>query len=148
MGAPQFSQVMRIQSAVSRKLSRGRASFGSLPGRINGLGDQEFGVGAGLRMELLHAPGVHFGDVQIPFLVHAHPVDAPQATGKVTHAAPAIQQVSLQRALGEAELDTVCRSSGGGFCSLPARRQKTRQRADALPSPSRKAVRSTSFPLR
>src|SRR5438309_8593849 len=67
-----------------------------LPGRIDWLADQELGVGAGARSELLRAAIIDFGDVEVPFLIHAEAVHAPEASREIAPSAPGIEQVSLE----------------------------------------------------
>src|SRR3984885_9062461 len=89
-----LSQIGRYSQSNSVVIETRRLR--SFPSGIDRLGHQKLRIGARLRMELLHSPGVHFGDVQISFLIHAHAVHAPQSSSEVTHAAPGVEQVSLQ----------------------------------------------------
>src|ERR1700692_4582959 len=71
-------------------------STGLLPGRIYGLRNEKSGVSSRLRTELLYPPRVDFCHVQIIFLIHAHPMHAPEPAGEITHAAPGVEQMPLQ----------------------------------------------------
>src|SRR6266581_3735094 len=52
------------------------------------LAHQIVGIGALLRTEFLHATAVHFGDVEVAFLVHAHTVDTPQSSPQTCQSVP------------------------------------------------------------
>ena len=60
------------------------------------LADQELGVRAGARGELLGAAVIDFGHVEVAFLIDAEAVHAPEAAGEIAPGAPGIQEVPLQ----------------------------------------------------
>ena len=59
-----------------------------LPDGSNRLGDQIRRIRAALGSEFLHAPTVHFRDVEIALLVDVQSVDAPETTRKHSERAP------------------------------------------------------------
>src|SRR5262249_51212736 len=48
------------------------------------------------RSKLLHAPAIHFRNVEVSFLVHTETVHAPEAAGKVAPDAPRIEEVAVE----------------------------------------------------
>ncbi len=60
------------------------------PRRVNRLAHQIFGISSRPGPELLYAPSVHLGCVEIPFLIGGDPVHAPEASRKIAPSAPGI----------------------------------------------------------
>src|SRR5258706_16304479 len=63
-------------------------------------------MGAGARTELLEAPGVNLGDIDIPRLVGADAVHAPQRPREIAYGSPRVDEASvevvLQHLVGQA----------------------------------------------
>ncbi len=78
------------QPSASVSGSRGLrpCRFYLLPGRVHRPADQVIRVGTGSGAELLIAPGINLGDIQVAFLVRADAVHAPQCTREVGHRSP------------------------------------------------------------
>ena len=78
------------QPSASVSGSRGLrpCRFYLLPGRVHRPADQVIRVGTGSGAELLIAPGINFGHIQVAFLVRADAVHAPQCAREVGHRSP------------------------------------------------------------
>src|SRR5882672_10823323 len=78
----------------------------SLPSRVDRLADQGRRIGAGARTEFLEASGVDLGDVEVPFLIGAHAVHAPERAREIADGPPRIEEtpveVELQHLMGQA----------------------------------------------
>jgi hypothetical protein len=91
-GAP-----LRLIHAAKQPFHDACASLGvwwytsRLPGRPDGLADHQRRVRIGRRTEFLRAPGVDFGEIQIAFLIDAHPVHVPEGPRPLAAAAPGIE---------------------------------------------------------
>src|SRR6202163_3252842 len=67
-----------------------------LPGGVDRLADQRRRSGAGARTELLEAPGVDLRDVEVPFLIRAHAVHAPERAREIADGPPRVDETSIQ----------------------------------------------------
>src|SRR5687767_9391694 len=67
-----------------------------LPGRVDRLADQSHRIRARARAELLEPPGVHLGDVEVPFLVGAYAVHAPERAGEIANGSPRVQETAVE----------------------------------------------------
>src|SRR6266567_9375152 len=76
--------------------TRGEGLRALLPCGIDLLAHQEVRVHALTRREFLHAAGIHFGNVEIPFLIDGESVHAPEAAGEIPACAPGIEEVPFQ----------------------------------------------------
>ena len=85
----------RKRSQKDRKTSPPRKTASSLPHPRDRLAHEIVRIRALLRPELLHAPAVHFGDVEVALLIDAHAVHAPQRAGEHAERAPRVEQVAL-----------------------------------------------------
>src|SRR5438105_4910754 len=66
------------------------------PGRVDGLADQHSRIGARPRTELLEPSGIHFSDVEVPFLVRTHAVDAPERAWKIGDGSPRVDEMAVE----------------------------------------------------
>src|SRR5208283_5570560 len=83
------------------KLDSLRHAADLLPRRTDRLADHQILVRARTRAEFLGASIVHFGDVEIPILIHAESVDVPHRAGPLAAAAPRVQIMALQIVLND-----------------------------------------------
>src|SRR5258708_7029013 len=70
--------------------TRGEGLRALLPCGIDLLAHQEIGFHALRRRDFLHAAGIHFGKVEIPFLIEEEAVHAQEAAGEIPACAPGI----------------------------------------------------------
>ena len=66
------------------------------PARIDLLAEQERRIRAGPRRELLRAAAVHRRGIDVAFLIHAHPVNAPEGAGEITPHAPRVEELAVE----------------------------------------------------
>ena len=73
-------------------------------------------MGARTRTKLLEAPGVNFGDVEVPFLVGAYAVHTPQRAREIANRPPRVDEASVQVVLQHlvSFRDTDARPDAGG----------------------------------
>ena len=83
------------------------------------------GLAPGARHELLEAPGIDLGDVQVAFLVGGHAVDAPQRAREIADGAPRIDELPVQRRTSPA-----CGCCGRTPPALPSSKIWTKCRLD------------------
>src|ERR1035438_9332281 len=92
-------------------LTRARLS-GLLPGRVHRFADQERRLRTGPGPEFLHAPAVHFGDVEVTFLIHTEAVDTPEAAREIAPDAPGIEEVAVEVVLEHLRRSAIERPQG------------------------------------
>src|ERR1700694_4558664 len=77
----QSIRAVRVSSAKTHCL---------FPSRVNWLADQERRIRTGTRTELLCASIGYLGDIEISFLIHAHPMRVEQSPRKIAQGSPGI----------------------------------------------------------
>src|SRR6266849_2604532 len=84
-----------------------RISLVLFPLRVEWFANQKSRVRAGARAELLCATTINFRDVKIAFLIDAHAMDAPEASGEIAPCSPRVKEVAVEIVLEHLRRSTI-----------------------------------------